>query len=54
MIDLDFSDSQGVPTLWIIVNDRKDLAPFRQLVSDLSNGNRDSIDTGNCSTRTWA
>jgi hypothetical protein len=44
MIDLDFSDSQGVPTLWIIVSDRKDFAPLRQLVLELSNGSRDSID----------
>ena len=44
MIDLDFGDSQGVPTLWIIVNDRNDFAPLRQLVLELSNGSQDSID----------
>ena len=44
MIDLDFGDSQGVPTLWIIVNDRKDFAPLRQVILELSNGSRDSID----------
>jgi hypothetical protein len=44
MIDLDFGDSEDVPTLWIIVNDRKDFAPLRQLVFELLNGKRDSID----------
>src|SRR4029077_6629329 len=44
MIDLDFGDSQGIPTLWIIVNDRKDFAPLRRLFLELSNGSRDSID----------
>jgi hypothetical protein len=44
MIELDFGESQGVPTLWIIVNDRKDFGPLRQLILELSNGSRDSID----------
>jgi hypothetical protein len=44
MIDLDSGDSQGVPTLRVIVNDRKDFAPLRQLVLELSNGGRDCID----------
>ncbi len=44
MIDLDFGESQGVPTLWIIVNDREDFAPLRQLILELSDGSRDSID----------
>jgi hypothetical protein len=44
MIDLDFGDSQDVPTLWIIVNDRKDFFPLRQLALELSNGSRHSID----------
>jgi hypothetical protein len=44
MIELDFGESQGVPTLWIIVNDRKDFGPLRQLILELSNGSGDSID----------
>lgn len=38
MIRIDFSESIDGPTLWVIIDRREDLAPFRQLILDLSHG----------------